>query len=137
MTIIRQPYGPDMTRNFKVWHYNIYPTIVNESDWVVPQAYIPKKYTFKTTLIGKSDDNIFTLYDVYLTEDNIINFYDKNKLSHMIDLNNNYKIKFMKINKKLYIIFDLYRSRMYQIKDINVYKKLNEFIKKTNLYDFI
>ena len=126
---IRQPHGPRPDRNFKIFKYNLEPVKVNEFDWVVPEAYIPKTFIIKDKWI-KKNNNEFIYYDVYLTNDKKLCFYkNSNELCKLINLEEqNCEIIKKNINNNYYFVIKVNNySVMYRVK--NEYK-LNLFFNK-------
>ena len=103
--------------------------VLNEFDWVLPEAYIPKTFIIKDKWI-KKNNNEFIYYDVYLTNDKKLCFYkNSNELCKLINLEEqNCEIIKKNINNNYYFVIkvDNY-SVMYRVK--NEYK-LNLFFNK-------
>ena len=135
--IIRQPYGPDGTNGFCIREYNIVPVKINELDYVVPYARLPKQYLIHEKCIGKiREDYIF--YDVYITNDYVICFYrNKNELYQYYDLKKNDIIISKKIiNHNYYLIINnisISKSRMFRFKNINSFNNFWNKLKEIHL----
>ena len=129
--IIREPHGPVPHRNFKVHKYNLYPNEFNELDYVIKQAFIPKEYVIKDTIIGKLNNN-YIFYDIYLTHDGYLSFYREKKLSQYHYIPDNFKIYKKNISKKNKTNYYLIIS--YKELDNTMYKFKNKD-KRNSFYD--